>query len=352
MAKKSLVNIDKYLLGKYPSLRKKDPYRLVNLYLSLSDPYRLLTKMRRGYKSSAKARSYSPSRRKGGSSSAPRYRSRTTYRPKMRYQPQPPYKPQPRPRAIRSSDKPWTEPTKSRIQHIRYQPDIEKMLKKLEKRFDEKLEQEVLERMETEFEEPKAALTEKSKAYSKTQENNIEAGPEEEAENQLETTELIDIDNQKTSTEAKAELPIRDSSYDVEEKNEWPREQIENEESVDPNEQIEEIGPVATLQLELTPEANRQFETVAPVKATLEPVATIEPEQPSLEQMMGDAQFIESTPFEPIDLLEQSVDLESIFEQIEPLDIELMQPFELMILPEIMPLEDTVEADATEAGYY
>jgi hypothetical protein len=350
MAKKSLVNIDKYLLGKYSSLRK-DPYRLVNLYRFLSDPYRLLTKMRRGYKKSAKARSYSPSRRKGGSSSAPRYRSRTAYRPKMRYQPQPPYKPQPRPRAIRSSDKPWTEPTKARIQPIRYQPNIEKMLKKLEKRFDEKLEQEVLERMETEFEELRAVLTEKSEANSKTQENNIEAGPEE-AKNQLETTELMDIDNQETSTEAQAVLPIRDSSYDVEEKIEWHREQLENEESVDPNEQIEEIGPVATLQLELTPEASGQFETVAPVEATLEPVATIEPEQPSLEQMMGDAQFIESTPFEPIDLLEQPVDLESIFGQIEPLDIELMQPFEPMILPEIMPPEDTVEADATEAGYY
>jgi len=422
MARKSRISIDKYRLGKYPSLRTKDPYRLLNPYHPLSDPYRVLTKMRRGYKSSAKARLYSPSRRKGGSSSAPRYNPRTSYRPKMRYQPQPPYKPQPKPRAVRSSDKPWTEPTKSRIQPIRYQPDIERMLKQLEKRFDEKLEQEILERMETEFKELKAALIEKSEAGSKAQKKNIEAGPEEEAQDQLETTELIDIytqkSSEKTSTEAQAklseqieaptqeedeaELPIRDSSYDVEEKTEWLREQVENEELVEPNGQIEEIGQAFALPaLDLALEANEpvetdqvteqpaieldepmdeivptetdgvklqqdietildqieplepeQFEKTAPVEASLEPVATIEPEQPPLEPMMGDALSIEPTLIEPIDLLEQSADFEQIFDQIEPLEAELMQPFEPMILPEIMPLEDTVEADAKEAGYY
>jgi len=340
----------------------------------------------------------------------------------MRYQPQPPYKPQPKPRAVRSSDKPWTEPTKSRIQPIRYQPDIERMLKQLEKRFDEKLEQEILERMETEFKELKAALIEKSEAGSKAQKKNIEAGPEEEAQDQLETTELIDIytqkSSEKTSTEAQAklseqieaptqeedeaELPIRDSSYDVEEKTEWLREQVENEELVEPNGQIEEIGQAFALPaLDLALEANEpvetdqvteqpaieldepmdeivptetdgvklqqdietildqieplepeQFEKTAPVEASLEPVATIEPEQPPLEPMMGDALSIEPTLIEPIDLLEQSADFEQIFDQIEPLEAELMQPFEPMILPEIMPLEDTVEADAKEAGYY
>lgn len=396
MARKSPINIDKYRIGKYPN-PKKDPYRLGSTYRPLSDPYKILKKMLRGYKKSAKAQSYSPSSSKGGSSSASSYRSRAQYRPKMRYQPQPPYKPQPTPRTVRSSDRPWTEPPKSKIQPISYKPDIEKMVKQLEKKFDEKLEQEVLERMETGFEELQAALAEKSEASSSAQKE-IEAGPEEEAQNQLETTELIDIGNQKTSTEAQAELQIRDSSYDVEEKIEWSKERIndelaetceQSEASVQPeaiptldhslepfetNQDIEqptpeannlmnEISPMDMDEAELyqdlepiidqiEPLESEQLETTVPIEATLDAVATIKPEQPPPEPMIADAQLIEPIPFEPIDLLEQSADLEQIFEQIEPLESELMEQIEPMlgVLPEILP--EPVEADATEAGYY
>ncbi len=379
MAKRNHINIDKYRLGKNASLRTNNPYRLGSPYHPLSDPYKILEKLLRGYKKSAKARSYSPSGRKGGSSSAPRNRSRTAYRPKMRYQPQPPYKPQPTPRAVRSSDRPWTEPPKSKLQPIRYEPDLEKMLKQLEKKFDEKLEQEVLERMDTEFEELKAALAEMSEASSSAQKK-IEAGPEEEAQDQLETTELIGIDNQRTSTEAQAELPIRDSSYDVEEKIEWLREQVDDEESIEPNGQIEEMrqaSTLPTLDMALEPiepietdqvteqhasELNEALNEIAPieigeVQQDLESIGTTEPiPEPVMDQMMGDAASTEPLSFEPIDLLEQSADLEQIFEQIEPLESELMEPIEAIpgfppeILPE--PLEEAVGADAMEAGYY
>lgn len=394
MAKKGHINIDKYQLGKSPYHRTKDPYQLTNPYRPLSNPYKN-PKMRRGYNSSAKARSYSSSRKKSSSSSGSRYTPKSTYRPRMRYQ-HVPYKARPPPRPVASSNNPWTEP-KSRIQPIRYQPNIEKMLKRLEKRFDKKLEQEVLEQIETEFEELKTALKEKDTASeSEAQTKEIEAGPEEETKNQHEILELTDLENQnfleKTFAEAqtelseqiedqvqssaRSELAAKDSLHEVAEQTEWLIEQTDNEESAQSNEGIEipeqmnefpALGqspePIETFENnpeQQTPEIDELLDEIAFIETNeglneFQPLETIELEPE--DSLIADALPIELTLGEPIELLEQSADLEIIFDQIEPLENELMEPIEDMpfheILPEIIPesIED-VEADAMEAGYY
>ena len=394
MPKKGRINIDKYQLGKSPYHRMKDPYQLTKPYRPFSNPYKN-PKLRRGYNSSAKARLYSSSRKKSSSSSGSRFTPRTKYRPRMRYQ-HVPYKARPTPQAVASSDNPWTEP-KSRIQPIRYQPNIEKMLKQLEKRFDKKLEHDVLERIETEFEELKTALKEKDEvSKSEAQAKEIEAGPEEEAKSQHEILELTDLENQnfhqktfaeaqtelseqiesQTQSSTRSELAEKDSLHEVAEQTEWLIEQTDNEESAQSDEGIEapeqlnefsalgqspeQIETFETNLEQQTPEIDGLLDEIASIETNegldeFQPLETIELEPE--DSLMTDALPIEPAQGEPIELLEQSADLEIIFEQIGPLETELMEPIEAVpfpgILLEIFPehIED-IEADGMEAIYY
>ncbi len=378
-------------MGKNPYNTTKEPYRLDNPYRDLTNSYRN-PKLRQGYNSSAKARSYSPSRKKGGSSSGSRYTPRPAYRPPMRYQPVH-YKVQPPPRAVASSVNPWTEPVKSRIPPMRYQPDIEKKLRQLEKRFDEKLEREVLERMRTEFEELKDTLKEKDETFeSAVHTIEIEDGPGEPTKSRHEIVETADSESHnssqktfaetqfelnervedRTQSSVRPELAAKDTLHEIAEQTECPIEQVDEDsdklgEAFESPERNDEFSILDEL-----PEPIGAFEIPEQQTREIEPLMALTPSDTSprleiqpidvigLEQessLMAAAPPIEPIPSEPLEPLEHTADLEILWAQIGPLETELMEPIEDMefaedlmeIFPE--PMED-VDAGTMEADYW
>jgi len=339
-----------YRSDKGHNTASRNLYRMTDLYRRLSDLYGR-PKLRRGYSSG----SYFPSRRQGYSGSSPSYRPRTAYRPRIQYRPEPPYRPQPRQSITRSSDKPWIEPSRYTPQRIRTEPDVEKMLKELEKRFDEKLEERILERMEVEFQELQEAM--KSEAVSpESQEqearietaeatnkearpekpDNIEANQVHEVANAIETGKESEPQTKAEVPAEKAkaeELPTEDELFEPEDELEWLREQTGEAE--------------AGAETKATESEQTSGELV---EKTLEPTASQEPIEPLENQPLDEAASLEN----PVAIgPEQLEGLEELLDQIEPLDE--IEPTEIGIesmpglLPEVLPEEVADEAAEGEA---
>ncbi len=339
----------KYKPQRRSNFLNKAPYNILDLYKLLNNydqrykkhaPYDSRSALRRGYN----PRLYSPSRKRPYSSTPYRYNPRTaTYRPRIHSQPQPPYRIQPKPHSVRSNSNPQTRPPRYKLHNIRYQPNVEKMLKQLEHRFDEKLEEDILWRLETEFRELKEALREKSEADKDPQgpTERIEASNEENEPQQGNTgatsfTSLNIPDFESESGTKDVEIPEMELQndnglYGIGDGFGWLEELMGETALPGINEhEIFESNPEPTM--------DDGLETVK------EPV--------ELSQPLDQTEPIEHLP-EAMDPLAQSDDLEPLFDQIEPLDTELVPPIEQMVMPEILPeLADEVLEDAMEAGAY
>ena len=354
MAKYRPKQSGRYKLGRNYNIR--DPYRTLNLYLRLynnpyrkpyKNPYRNKPPMRRGYK---KSRSYTPSRK-------------THYR-YPRQSTAPTYRPVPKQSTPRGNIR-LPEPKHYKLPRIRVEPDAEQMLKQLEKRFDKKMQEQVLERLEAEIKELQEAFKEKSEAVEKpdTQEQEkIESALPEMAKQELESEEPNVEANDKTSAETKlydaqseieeqtrAEAPAEAKLQETEEA-ELPTEDELYEMDGDLGEQIDET--------ELT-EASEEHEAIEPEleEPTLEPIETLESltNQELIEQTAVDLLPPQNEPVaseNPIDIeVEQLEDLEPLLDQIEPIEPELIEPIEIDGLPELLPeaLEEEQEVIEGEA---
>lgn len=299
----------------------RDPYRIPNLYKQ-SNIYKPRNYgragMRRGYNSSARARSYTPSRI---TYSNPRQSSTQTYHPIPKQNP---------------LSRPWrrTEPKHYEIRQPRIEPDTEQMLKQLEKKFDKKLHEQVLERLEAEFEKLQEALAkekaeqeeiEQTEQYESLEQKEIEPQTKTEQEEysklvEPEPEETIEATNAKkelpTETESENELPSEEELYEIdlsEDDIEWLREQI--------------------------PEIETEAEAQEPDSEILE-----KPESEILDNLEPN-EVSERTEVLPVEGNEPLESLEPVLDQLEPLELELAN---VEALPEIKPRAVLPEVEAED----
>jgi len=364
MTKYGATRTRKHNTSKYGN---RDLYRILHAYRNKGDLYKGRLRMRRGYSS----RLYSPSRRQGYSSPTPSHKPKTAYLPRIHYRPEPPYRPQPKQSITRISSQPLYRPSRHTPLRIRTEPDVEEMLKQLEKRFDKKLQEQVLERLEAEMKELEEALKEKAESVEATDiQEQIESISPETARQELEPkepnakdTEATEINETSEETkpydaqpeieqtetqpsaeprknvESENELPTEDELYEIEDDFEWLREQIDETEIPDVSEEQEAIGS----------------ETEEPrLEHELDPLETSEQtNQELIEQQVIESVLNEIAPLEEHVEIEpeQLADLESILDQIEPIEPPLIEPIEENLLPE--PLEEeVVEEEAAEGEAY
>jgi len=214
------------------------------------------------------------------------------------------------------------------------------MLKQLEKRFDKKLHEQVLERLEAEFEKLQEALAKEKTEQVEPKQNETELQQEIETRTEPdEYTKSIETEEQgieaiETKTEPEveeAELPNEEGLHEIDNELGWLSEHDETKlpEISEENEAIELEEP--------GPESIETAETLA----DQEPI-----EQPAVE--INEPLPTEVPIEEPVDLeTEQLADLEPLLDQIEP--IEPIEPIEA--LPEILPeaLEEEPEVIEGEA---
>lgn len=331
----------------------REPYSILNLY-NQSNPYKPHghkgTRMRRGYKSRSL---YSPSRRQGYSPQPPSYKSNTARLPRIHYQPAPPYRPQPKQNIARSSPPPLHKMHRYTEPRTRVEPDIEEMLKQLEKRFDEKLEQKILERMETEFEESQEVLKEKSEAVENSdipEQEKIESAlsekleqesePDEPKTEDSESYEMNDKNSEETKLyEAQPEI-LAEQKTEVDASTEKTKETeglLSETELFEPEDDLEWLR-------EQGDEAEQQ----------LKPNETLEQrDRELLEQLVIERVLNEIAPLEePVEIeSEQMEGLEQVLDQIEPLEPEVKEPVEANPLTEILPEpleEEVIEEEVPE----
>jgi len=334
----------------------RDPYSILNLY-NQSNPYkphdRKGARMRRGYNS----RLYSPSRRQGYSPQPPNYKPKTAHLPRIHYQPQPPYRPQPKQSIARSSPHPlhkihrYTEP------RTRIEPDVEEMLKQLEKRFDKKLHEQVLERLEAEMEKFEEAIKEKSEAVENSdvpEQERIESILSEKLEQEPESDELKNEDSEayKANNKTSEEKKLYDAQPETEQRTETqvPEEPNPQEtETAEPLSEGELFEPEDDLEW-----LREQGDEAEPEQSDAKPTETMEQrDRELLQQLVIEKVLSEILPLEePVEIEpEQLADLEPILDQIEPIESELIELVEANPLTEILPEpleEEVIEEEALE----
>jgi hypothetical protein len=301
----------------------------------------------------------------------------------------PKYRPVPKQSLPRGNPRPWTAPRPYKIPRIRVEPDAEQMLKQLEKRFDKKLHEQVLEKLEAEFEKLQETLAKERAEREELEEmrgRQIEAFFEEHADEFTEKLLMGDFDNPEPteSIEANGGAKITENEAIV------PQE-IETEENIEANrkemlkteedtqneiEQIKETAETENDRIEPPNEDElyeiddelewfRDHETeLQEISELIEPepeqtLETIEILEPIANQEIIERPVELNEPLpteipieEPIDLeAEQLVDLEPILDQIEPIEPDVIEPIEVELLPNMFPeaLEEEQEAIEVEA---
>jgi len=353
--------------GKYNLERKYEPrnlYRILQAYGRSLNPYRRKPLgMRRGYSSSARARSYTPSRR------IQHYQRQST---------QPTYRPLPKQSA--SSYPRIKEEPHYRMPRI--EPDTEQMLKQLEQRFDKRLHEQVLEKLETEFEKFREILYKESAEREEIEEmimKENEAFLKEHKDELIEKLLTGDLDNpevrpketnESVRSEPKAVAEENIGSGDSREKLD-AGEEVKQRETKDPIETMEaEKAEIETLSDEFCeidddlewlgeldespPEINEEKKVIEPeqtLEPTSEPIETLVSQEPMEKPEINEAEAAQlENPVEIGD--EQLKDLEPILDQIEPIEPEEIKPIEvgIEIAPEILP--EDIEGEPSEEGGY
>jgi len=254
---------------------------------------------------------------------------------------EPKYSPMPKKTQSSSHSIPRSHPNPYKIQPVHVQPDIEAMLKQLEREFDNKLLDKLLDRLEEEFKEMEKKVEETDEALENI-ENKKEQEPEiteskpdaadtvetdkerlsNETYNKIENNDETENRNGKENTEPKKfedQIDL-DEMLDSEDSLDWLREQTDEAEMPE----IEEaLGPTMESSLDL-------------LESVLEPTI----EQPTQNEITDSTEIgianIESG-------IEQLENLEPILDQIEPLEIDGIEP-----LKETTPLDDVFPEDIEE----
>jgi len=257
---------------------------------------------------------YKPPRPLGGGRG---YSPRSAYRPTAeRYHSTAEYRPQTKERVrsevlVRRESSPRVE-----FPAYRPEPDVEQLLKKLEKRFDEKLHERVLEIMEREFDETRAEALHRYGLPEHAQDEDVRMkierlqDPEKWEEQKKEHFVEITEDMAENGQEAKQ----------VEKKQDEPQEntteaKVEDESSTEPQPEV--------LEADIQTEANSSIEE-AELQNAPEPVDSVAENlpEPPLESTVASAETAEPIGAE---LLEDPIlmaDIELLYDELEAEELE------------------------------
>jgi len=306
--------------------KPRNLYRILKSYGRSSSPYRnkpLGTW--RGYSSGARAGSYTPSR---GTQHYQRQSTQPTYRqvPKQSATSYP---------RTRREEPHYTIP--------RIEPDTEQMLKQLEQRFDKKLHEQVLERLEAEIEKLRETLYKERAEREEIDEMIMRANEaflEEHKDELIEKLLIGDMDNPDTKQRFEVDNAKSETkAEEIEAAHNEPKEVSEAEE-LDHEVHEADENPESLREPESLLEKNEDNELMEP-KQISEPIEATANQESVENAEPGVSETEVATLENPVEIgSEQLQDLEPILDQIEPIEKGIE------IAPEILP--ENIEEETLE----
>jgi hypothetical protein len=297
--------------------------RLYEPYKALRDLYRRLGKNR-----------YRPTRPVGGGSGG--YRPQSANRPNMhRYSPSTQVEYKVRPSESRRSQVILRSGPVTRINFPRYrpEPDIEGLLRQLEKRFDEKLHERILEMMEREFDETRAELFSRyglaESALDEDLQQKLERLQDPEKWEQQKKEQFVEISESMAEKDAdpkppeQNQEPVESTAESVDEASIEPSQDVEKAEVWMSRAELEATQNAPTRVIEKVDDDLYEVVETEPVKSS-PPAETDSSSEAAVEPLpLEHAVEPIAAPIEPAQLIEATLDNPLFMSDIEALYNEL-----------------------------